>query len=52
MDKLGIAVVGIWFVSIGIKLQKQQNKQWRAYFVGGTVMLVLVVVAFVFGLSM
>ena len=52
IDKLATAGVGISFIGIGITMRKQQNKQWRAYFFGGIVLMVLVVIALIFGLSM
>ncbi len=52
IDQICVAGAGVSFVGIGINLRKQQNKQWRAYFFGGLIMLLLVIVASIFGLSM
>jgi hypothetical protein len=51
-DKIFPALAGISFIGIGIRLRQKQSKQWRAYFFGGVVLLLLVVLALVFGLSM
>jgi FtsH-binding integral membrane protein len=42
-------IAGICFVGVGLIGRKQKKKDWRALFLGGIAMLVIVIVVFIFG---
>ena len=49
---ISIGLTGICFTSLGIIMRKQQKKDWRAFLVGGIVMLAAVILSLVFGFSL
>jgi hypothetical protein len=51
-DKTFPALAGIAFIGIGFRLRQKQSKKWRVFSFSGVVLLLLVVLALVFGLSM
>jgi hypothetical protein len=51
-DQIGVTTMGICFLGVGLKLRKQQSKNWKAFLIGGIAMLALVILSFVFGWSL
>jgi len=51
-DKILPALAGITFIGMGFRLRQKQSIKWRVFFFSGVVLLVIVIVALVFGLNL